>query len=116
MQLNKSIERWVRCDPRSMAKMSEMAIMYAFEDARTDILSLHREIERLNAVREGWVIVPVEPTQAMLDANGTSNVPAGTQWLNEDARNTWASMLAAAPNPPLIWPTHYAWKAKQGLK
>lgn len=50
MQLNKSIERWLRCDPRSMAKMSEMAIMYAFEDARTDILSLHKEIERLNTL------------------------------------------------------------------
>lgn len=33
MQLNRSIKRWLRCDPRSMAKMSEMAIMYAFEDA-----------------------------------------------------------------------------------
>jgi len=47
-----------------------------------------------------WKLVPVTPTQAMLDANGTSIAPVGTAWLSEDARQTWAAMLAAAPEDP----------------
>ncbi len=42
-------------------------------------------------------IVPKVPTQAMLDANGSSIAPQWKAWLEQDARETWAAMLAAAP-------------------
>jgi hypothetical protein len=38
-------------DPKAMAKMSEPAIMYALADARSDVLRMHAEIERLKQVR-----------------------------------------------------------------
>lgn len=50
MELNRTIEQWRRCDPESMAyHMSEAAIMYAFRDAKADILDLYAEVERLRA-------------------------------------------------------------------
>lgn len=55
-----------------------------------------------------WVMVPKEPTQTMLDANGDcEGFPEGKAWLEEYARVTWANMLAAAPQPqaaePVAW-------------
>lgn len=47
-----------------------------------------------------WKLVPVAPTQAMLDAAGECPVPEGKAWLDDDARATWGAMLAAAPEPP----------------
>lgn len=43
-----------------------------------------------------YALVPVEPTQGMLDAAGMSIVPAGKEWLDQSNRETWAAMLAAA--------------------
>ena len=48
------------------------------------------------AVPDGYALVPVEPTQGMLDAAGMSIVPAGKEWLDQSNRETWAAMLAAA--------------------
>ena len=48
------------------------------------------------AVPAGYALVPVEPTQAMLDAAGMSIVLAGKEWLDQSNREVWASMLAAA--------------------
>lgn len=44
-------------------------------------------------------MVPREPTRAMLEANGRSVAPEGNAWLERDARETWAAMLAASPHP-----------------
>jgi len=56
------------------------------------ILELIDRIEQLEAKQamEGWQLVPVEPTQEMIDAahNAGFGVPA-----------EWKSMLAAAPKP-----------------
>ena len=51
------------------------------------------------AVPAGYVPVPVEPTQGMLDAAGMCIVPDGKEWLDQSNRETWAAMLAAAPAP-----------------
>lgn len=53
-------------------------------------------------MQETWKLVPVEPTVAMLDANGKCGEPSGQAWLHDDARATWAAMLAAAPDPPYL--------------
>jgi hypothetical protein len=50
MELNRTAEQWQKCDPRAMAIMSEAAIMYAFQDARRDVLQMHAEIERLRRI------------------------------------------------------------------
>ncbi|MHB1407984.1 MAG: hypothetical protein ACYCXC_00070 [Acidovorax defluvii] len=52
------------------------------------------------AMPEGYALVPVEPTQAMLDAAGMCVVPEGKEWLDASNRETWAAMLAAAPEAP----------------
>ena len=46
-------------------------------------------------VPDGYVPVPVEPTQEMLDAAGMCIVPDGKKWLDQSNRETWAAMLAA---------------------
>lgn len=43
------VDRWAKCDPKAMAKMSEAAIMYALQDAKSDILRMHAELETLRA-------------------------------------------------------------------
>jgi hypothetical protein len=51
---------------------------------------------------EAWRTVPVEPTEAMLDAaceNGP-DTPAG-RFDYSDARNVWQTMLAASPVVPV---------------
>ena len=56
------------------------------------IAELEAQVEALSAAPVGWKLVPVEPTQEMLEA--PSNAwPA-------DAKATWAAMLAASPTPP----------------
>lgn len=51
-------------------------------------------------VPQGWKLVPVEPTPEMLNANGQCPIALGQRFLHDDARNTWAAMLAAAPPAP----------------
>lgn len=46
----------------------------------------------------GWKLVPVEPTEAMLDAHYDAHATADTVF--GDARDVWAAMLAAAPANP----------------
>jgi hypothetical protein len=58
-------------------------------------------------VPEGWMLVPVVPTEAMKKAGGHAN----SEWLNDNApigearyatpmESVWRDMLAAAPKPP----------------
>ena len=38
--MKRQAEKWRNCNPAEMAKQSEAAIMYAFQDAITDILRM----------------------------------------------------------------------------
>lgn len=55
------------------------------------------------SVASGYVLVPREPTEAMIDA-GMQELPSewntGDDFTRDDARDAWAAMLAAAPTPP----------------
>lgn len=45
-QLERSVERWAKCDPEAMSKMSQAAIYYALKDAKHDIAVLARAAYR----------------------------------------------------------------------
>lgn len=46
--MNRTLEQWRNCDPKSMAhNQSDAAKQFAFEDAKTDILELAKEIDAL---------------------------------------------------------------------
>lgn len=61
MELNRTAEQWQKCDPKAMAKMSEAAIAYAISDARSDVLRMYAEIERLRA---GLTLITCESINA----------------------------------------------------
>ena len=61
MELNRTAAQWQKCDPKAMAKMSEPAIMYALADARSDVLRMHAEIDRLRA---GLTLITCESINA----------------------------------------------------
>lgn len=48
-------------------------------------------------VPDGWKLVPVEPTEAMMDA-GLYQSSHDATWA--DVFSSWKDMLAAAPEPP----------------
>lgn len=53
------------------------------------------------AVPDGWKLVPVEPTQQMLDVGrwtGAGSVSVQEEWARKEV---WQRMLAAAPQPPV---------------
>ena len=45
--MNRDINRWKKCSPRSMAMQSLEAVTYGFDDARHDIIELHDQNMRL---------------------------------------------------------------------
>lgn len=46
--MKRTMEQWKNCDPQSMAEdQSEVAIMYAFQDAKSDILELNQKFEKV---------------------------------------------------------------------
>lgn len=47
--MQRKIEQWKNCVPDAMVHMSTAAIRYAFEDAKSDILSLWEDNQRLKA-------------------------------------------------------------------
>ena len=51
-------------------------------------------LDAVSMVPDGWKLVPVKPTQGMLDAY------IRMQGRFSSARSDWAAMLAAAPQPP----------------
>lgn len=71
---------------------------------RDSMASLRAALERpqdhvpdaVSMVPDGWKLVPVEPTQEMLDAY------IHMQGRFSSARSDWAAMLAAAPQPPAL--------------
>ncbi|HGH0375284.1 TPA: hypothetical protein ACJHE1_004376 [Yersinia enterocolitica] len=61
-----------------------------------NVLLLIAEIERLNSpeIPDGWKLVPIEPTQNMVDAHISGMQLAGFS-------RAYRDMLAAAPEKPL---------------
>jgi len=61
------------------------------------------ETTRAEAVTipEGYALVPIEPTEAMVDAATWEGPPRGAPWsdLKDDVRERWSDMLAASPAP-----------------
>ena len=51
------------------------------------------------AVPDGWVLVPIEPTEDMLAQACTHDVQPRTEKVDQWNRDTWAFMLTAAPQP-----------------
>lgn len=46
--MKRTIAQWQGCDPQAMAtRQSPQAIAFAFEDAKADILALHKLAERV---------------------------------------------------------------------
>lgn len=79
---------------------SDRAIAQAFFEiaacalsAKILILKRAREIDA-QGVPESWRWVPVEPTEAMVDAGNDGAAPYMV-----NARDLWAQMIAAAPSP-----------------
>jgi len=47
--MNRSIDQWKNCDPHAMAvRQGEAAIVFAFIDAKQDILALYSLVERVS--------------------------------------------------------------------
>ena len=59
------------------------------------------ELSRLQSLmQEGWQLVPVEPTFAMLAADGCKEHHEDQECtFHKNRRRIWAAMLAAAPKP-----------------
>lgn len=86
---------------REMQTMDSLVALYGDEGDKADWQRIRASLtparEAAAAVPEGYKVVPVEPTQGMLDAAGMCIVPDGKEWLDQSNRETWAAMLAAAP-------------------
>lgn len=55
-------------------------------------VEMARELLALRKAHEGWQLVPVEPTQQMIDAHTEGMISGG-------ASKAYRAMLAAAPEP-----------------
>jgi|SRR5579859_5413484 len=64
--------------------------------ARNAIPALARLLEAQAGVPEGWKLVPIEPTESMLN-EGTA---ADTEQSRMEAKCVWDAMVSAAPNHP----------------
>lgn len=58
------------------------------------------------AVQDGWMLVPVEPTEKMIsEGSCAQTLKNGHQYIGECAAKTaWSFMLAVAPKPPAAAP------------
>ena len=77
------------CDKFAIAMASHPASCVV--DAMLDFAALSAPVEA-QAVPEGWKLVPIEPTNGMVEAALLAEVNPCV-----DFRDTWAAMLAAAP-------------------
>lgn len=82
-----------------MAKAGRWEGVASYREATENLPALRNVLEALAEhdakASADYVLVPMEPTEAMELANGTCMFPQGQEWLREDARKTWAAMLAA---------------------
>ncbi len=45
--MRRKIDQWKNCEPEAMAEQSKGALVFAFQDAKADIVELHSALERL---------------------------------------------------------------------
>lgn len=50
--MKRKIEQWRNCEPAAMATQSRVAVTFAFEDAKADIIALHDAIDDIRRVME----------------------------------------------------------------
>ena len=49
--MKRTIDQWRNCEPRAMANnQSNAAVQFALEDAKADVLELHKENQRLRNI------------------------------------------------------------------
>jgi len=83
-------------------RLEDHALVATRDEAAAMIRAQHAEIEALKAAGAGvpgWVLVPVEPTDAMLEA-GQAEFRSYCFRHMFGHPAVWAAMLAAAPKPP----------------
>ena len=51
--MKRPVHRWANCNPSAMAQQSEAAIMYAFQDAKDDILQMAEILRIIGYPRRG---------------------------------------------------------------
>lgn len=85
-------------DQHCMFASSETDVPQEPEQLAVLIRDWNRRAALLEPVGEGWVMVPKEPTEAMLDAAcDVADVEFyGRKNVHEDIRREWAAMLNAA--------------------
>lgn len=109
-QDGKSIDEWIReaidKPDRGMEDVVAAAATYAGIDealmlelveagVKATLPAQDAALQPIPSLPEGWVAVPREPTEAMLDAGVKAGVAASPEpWCPK----TWAAMLAAAPS------------------
>ncbi len=100
------------CDATD-ADMGRKPIACTRRRAAAELRRLHAEIQQLKdqlsarkAAPDGWRLVPVEPTEEMLDAAHASDCEyskrafGGRMHMPQAAEDHWHVMLSAAPPPP----------------
>ena len=73
--------------------------------------SLAAAPEAAPLVPQGWKLVPIEPTERMINEGSCAQtLKGGHQYIGECAAKTaWSFMLAAAPQPPEAAPSQEGW-------
>ena len=51
--MERKIKQWVDCNPLAMSKMSTNAIIFAFEDAKKDIIEMAKILDAIAYPRRG---------------------------------------------------------------
>ena len=78
LTMKRSIERWQGCDPTTMAyEQSREAIKNAFDEAKADILELHKDAARyqwlrsrdLDAIDRGGIFVGMTPQNVVINGD-----------------------------------------------
>lgn len=73
-----------------------------FDQKFTGFVAAWQAARRAQEVPDGWVLVPIEPTEKMVNEGSCAQTfQHGHRYIGEyAAKAAWRSMLAAAPRPP----------------
>jgi hypothetical protein len=95
-----------QCEAELIPRPYVMDRVIQIREAMDTLSKLWQARAQASGVPDGWKLVPVEPTQEMLNAVDCVEVGgccySCTKWFasESDCKNIWAPMLAAAPIPP----------------
>jgi len=79
-----------------IARCSDVARLFAYEQRH-----MARELLALRNAREGWQLVPIDPTREMREAFHTAHDEAESgDFRVYSPDHEWQAMLAAAPESP----------------